>query len=182
MGIDIYMYWRKQTSEERRGQAGYLRESYHGGPYVTRYLVAEAFARDIDYEENYRGEPIPAAVLRQRLPIAVMMAIYRRHVVYGEGENPGFVTLKGGKDAKGIPEDMKPLIADIFGRQIPEMIKGTAENDLAEQTTPEQIRSAEALIEARQLPDYCLTLVDFVRLAEAQERATGEPVTVVASY
>ena len=55
---------------------GYLRENYHGGPYVTRYLVREAF----EVEEHEAA--IPAAVLRERLPAAVMLAIYRDHVVY----------------------------------------------------------------------------------------------------
>ena len=50
---------------------GYLRENYHGGPYVTRYLVREAF------EAEEHEVAIPAAVLRERLPAAVMLAIYR---------------------------------------------------------------------------------------------------------
>ena len=50
---------------------GYLRENYHGGLYVTRYLVREAF------EAEKHEVAIPAAVLRERLPAAVMLAIYR---------------------------------------------------------------------------------------------------------
>ena len=50
---------------------GYLRENYHGGPYVTRYLVREAF------EAEKHEVAIPTAVLRERLPAAVMLAIYR---------------------------------------------------------------------------------------------------------
>ncbi len=54
MGIDIYMYWKDQTDEEKKaqftgfsvasGHVGYLREAYHGGPYATRVLMPEAFA------------------------------------------------------------------------------------------------------------------------------------------
>ena len=54
MGIDIYPTWQGQTEAESNAQStgfsavhghvGYLREAYHGGPYVTKYLVAEAFA------------------------------------------------------------------------------------------------------------------------------------------
>ena len=64
MGIDIYMGWNDITDEEKRGQitgfevsadaggAGYLREAYHGGPYVTEYLVAEAFDDDVPMGES----------------------------------------------------------------------------------------------------------------------------------
>ena len=54
MGIDIYAEWDGQTEAEHEkqisswlcawsGDAGYLREAYCGGPYATRFLVAEAF-------------------------------------------------------------------------------------------------------------------------------------------
>jgi hypothetical protein len=65
-----------------RGHVGYLREAYHGGPYVTKYLVAEAFAA------QGREAAIPAATLRERLPTAVLMHIYREHKLYGGGKGP----------------------------------------------------------------------------------------------
>ena len=54
MGIDIYARWRGQTLDEiaaqtragfsvEAGSTGYLREAYHGEPYATRHLCAEAF-------------------------------------------------------------------------------------------------------------------------------------------
>ena len=53
MGIDIYARWKGQTEAEEQaqntgfsavhGHVGYLREAYHGEPYATRYLAAEAF-------------------------------------------------------------------------------------------------------------------------------------------
>lgn len=86
MGIDIYTHWRGQTEEEKdaqitgfsvaHGHVGYLREAYHGEPYATRHLVAEAF-------EN--GEAvIPAAVLRERLPHTLALVAVRQQEVYDE--------------------------------------------------------------------------------------------------
>jgi hypothetical protein len=56
MGIDVYMKWPRQTAAEEQaqitgfatdaGKVGYLREAYHGGPYVTHFLVQEAFAAE----------------------------------------------------------------------------------------------------------------------------------------
>src|ERR1035437_2650811 len=54
MGIDIYAHWIGQTREAKAkqseawlstglGGAGYLREAYHGEPYATKFLCAEAF-------------------------------------------------------------------------------------------------------------------------------------------
>ncbi len=99
MGIDIYMRWKGQTKEETdaqyagysvvHGHVGYLREAYHGDPYATRVLVPEAFAGhdnkpdDFDWRA-YKGEPISAAVLRERLPDTVAAAIERARVVYDE--------------------------------------------------------------------------------------------------
>lgn len=86
MGIDVYMSWKSQTSEERAkqitgfsvtaGHVGYLREAYHGEPYVTKYLVKEAFM-------SPEGKAkIPASVLRERLPFAVKLAIHREREIY----------------------------------------------------------------------------------------------------
>jgi len=86
MGIDIYVEWKGQTEEEKEaqitgcsiehGHVGYLRESYHGEPFATQYLVAEAFdSEDIQAQ-------IPAAVLRKRLPKTIRLAKERLRVVY----------------------------------------------------------------------------------------------------
>lgn len=90
MGIDIYMRWKGMTAGEEKAQitgfsvtsgcVGYLREAYHGSPYVTRFLVEEAFSSDASID----GVPIPAAVLRQRLPGAIRLAIQRGSAVYKE--------------------------------------------------------------------------------------------------
>ena len=86
MGIDIYMRWPGQTEEEKSaqftgfditmGRVGYLREAYHGPPYATYDFVAEAFSVEHTCEEDEdscvgcTGAPIPASVLRERLPAA----------------------------------------------------------------------------------------------------------------
>jgi predicted GTPase len=88
MGIDIYAEWTGMTGEERNaqivgydpyaGHVGVLREAYHGEPYATRILVAEAF------EE---GEAvIPASLLRERLSDALEAAEQREKVLYGEND------------------------------------------------------------------------------------------------
>ena len=111
MGIDIYMNWDKQTEDEKQaqytglsGNVGYLREAYHGSPYVTQFLVKEAF----DSEE---GEAhIPCAVLRERLPEAIQLHIQRQKNIYQEDvnwESPSsesfiaFVELAERLEAKG---------------------------------------------------------------------------------
>ena len=72
MGINVYLSWAGQTLEEQAaqedaylaldgGSVGYLRESYSGGPYVTKILVRDAF------EAPTRRAHIFAAILRERL-------------------------------------------------------------------------------------------------------------------
>ena len=89
MGIDIYARWNGQTEDEEdqtyrypfsiaSGHAGYLREAYHGAPYATRYLFAEAF-------ETGRAR-IPAAVLRGRLPHTLTLAAEREERLYGSDD------------------------------------------------------------------------------------------------
>lgn len=85
MGIDIYAQWRGQTEKAKTkqreawlttgaGGAGYLREAYHGAPYATKFLCAEAFET---------GEArIPAAVLRERLPHTLALAEERERKLY----------------------------------------------------------------------------------------------------
>ena len=87
MGIDIYARYAGQSAEAvgeqveqyltaTAGSVGYLREAYHGEPYVTRFLVREGFETG---EAN-----IPAATLRARLPEALRLADLRERTVYEE--------------------------------------------------------------------------------------------------
>jgi hypothetical protein len=184
MGIDIYAEWRDITKDEKNaqytgfsvvhGNAGYLREAYHGGPYMTRFLVQEAFNAD------EAQAPIPAATLRERLPAAVMLSIYRRHVVYGEG-SPGVIDVP---DGAPIEQAIGSVIAKMFGEggPIDQARTGSKEAELVARITDEQKRKTAELIEARNLPDYALSIVDFVRLCEAKEAEKGEPCNIIASY
>jgi len=87
MGIDIYAKWKGQTPIEEgaqvfawlsptNGNVGYLREAYHGEPYATKFLCAEAF------ESRDREASIPAAVLRERLPQTLALAEERERTIY----------------------------------------------------------------------------------------------------
>ncbi len=153
---------------------GYLREAYHGGPYVTRFLVKEAFEAD-----NAEAK-ISAKLLRQRLPIAVLLSLYREHVVYGEEalKPLGIIELDEGVDA------WHKAFTDLFGAngQIEKMKKGDEEAELAARVTPSQIAAVETLIKKRSLPMTALAFVDFVNLLEKKEAETGQACTVIASY
>jgi len=214
------MHWHGQTLEDHdkqitgfsttAGDAGYLREAYHGGPYVTRYLVQESFDESWydnateEERENYKGKPIPAAVLRERLPRAVIMAAYRHATVYGGGEDempwvlnePAADTLAAqsfpGKqltdeEVKAETEKMmaspqvQQKLRDVFaGIEI--MRGGGDELVFAANIPPALLTMVEERIRTRALADYMLSFVDFVRLAELKEQETGQPVTVYASY
>lgn len=86
MGIDIYSRWSGQTEKEKdeqitgfstyAGKFGYLREAYHGEPYGTMMLVAEAF-------DSGDGEAtISASVLRSRLPEVLILVGQRQRMIY----------------------------------------------------------------------------------------------------
>ncbi len=86
MGIDIYAKWRGMTEEDKQkqytgfsitaGGVGYLREAYHGAPYATRELVAEAF------DSETGTSAIPSATLRERLPKVLETVAERQRKVY----------------------------------------------------------------------------------------------------
>jgi hypothetical protein len=173
MGIDIYASWRDQSEAEASeqvtgfsavaGKVGYLREAYHGGPYVTKYLVAEAFA-------SQDGEAaIPARTLRERLPAAVLMHLYREQKLYGNGKDPSRL------------EDIAALKAALANISTSEV--GDASHiDFVAALLPESIETAKRLIVTGMLSDTARALVDFVALCERKERQTGQPCTITASY
>ncbi|WP_144061182.1 hypothetical protein [Hyphomicrobium denitrificans] len=142
------------------GNVGYLREAYHGGPYVTKYLVAEAF--------DGGSAAIAAATLRERLPTAVLMHLYREHRLYGGGKDPGRI------DLDELPNALQAVFTQEVGDETHE--------DFAAALKPESIETAEGLIAERMLPATALSFVDFVALCERMERETGEACTIVASY
>lgn len=183
MGIDCYLKWNDQTKAENDaqltgfkvdcGDVGYLREAYHGGPYATRVLLPEGWdEKNYPWEKFEDGIPIKAATLRERLPATVLIAIYRNHVVYGEAEkDPSHIALdEGGSITK--------TIANVFAGIAS---AGKQTHELVASITPEQLEGARKLIEKRDLPDFVLSFVDFVELAERIEKEKGEPCRVIVS-
>jgi hypothetical protein len=177
MGIDIYAHWAGQSEAEEAAQVtgfsiehgcvGYLREAYHGAPYVTKYLVAEAF-------DSATGEAeIPASVLRERLPAAVLMSMYREHKVYGEGD-PEALKIDAGSDASALLK----CIVGIFENEVPDM----SHLAFVETLTDESLETAKNLIASGALPSVQKSFVDFVELCERKQAAIGEPCRIIASY
>lgn len=175
MGIDIYLRWPGQTKAEEEaqytafsvesGHVGYLREAYHGGPYVTKYLVWEAF-------ESETGEAlIPAHVLRERLPAAVLMSLYRGHKVYAEND-PAIVKLDGGM--KVLAERIK----QIFEHEISDH----SHDEFVSALSHESLETAKHLIDAGVLGGVHKAFVEFVELCERKERETNETCRVSASW
>lgn len=184
MGIDIFAEWSGMTEDEKNaqytgfstvhGKAGYLREAYHGGPYATRHLVREAF------EAESAQAPIPAATLRARLIEAVMLTLYRHHVVYGEGD-PSTIKIEG---ETTIETAVASVLGNMFGAGgvIDQARSGRKEEALVATISFEQKRKTAELIAGRKLPNYALSFVDFVLLCETKEAEKGEPCNIIASY
>lgn len=168
MGIDIYLKWNGMTEKERTsqqtgfcttaGSVGYLRESYHGGPYATKILVREAFE-----SENCEAE-IPAAVLRERLT----------HVT-----EPARGCDGGHEVAVFFVEIMRAA-----GKRVEPMEPKSGETE--PMTVEEAIRERCARLYPEDGADYAEQVVqsfrDFVALAEKKEAETGQPCTIYASY
>jgi hypothetical protein len=172
MGIDIYASWLGQSEAEAdaqitgyditAGDVGYLREAYHGGPYVTKYFVAEAFEHD-------SGEAtIPARALRERLPTAVLMHMYRDHKLYGNGKDPAKIEI----------ENLPAALAKVLSAEMPDM----SHDEFAQALTSESIETAKTLIANGMLSSSAKAFVNFVELCERKERETGKPCTITASY
>lgn len=169
MGIDIYTKWKGQTEDEHQaqftgfdteaGKVGYLREAYHGSPYITKYLVKEA------YEAGDGVAKIPASTLKERLPVAVLMSFYRDKKVYSENPHPEMLD--------GI-EGLQKALTKVFSLEI----KDDSHESFARECTPIQIGYANAIIEKGLLPPTQQSFVDFVELCERKEKETGEPCEI----
>jgi hypothetical protein len=176
MGIDIYAEWNGMTEAERNarvtgfsiehGHVGYLREAYHGSPYVTKYLVPEAFAS----EDGVAA--IPAAVMLERLPAAVLLSMYREHKVYGGGD-PAVVDLS--RDGVGA------LIRAI-AKAVPEAAIDQSHLFFARKLSQKTLATAQRLIDAGALAPVQKSFVDFVELCARKEAETGKPCRIIASY
>jgi hypothetical protein len=176
MGIDIYAEWNGMTEAEREaqvthfsgvhGHVGYLREAYHGSPYVTKYLVAEAF-------ESAEGvAAIPAEVLLDRLPAAVLISMYREHKVYG-GPDPAVLNV----DRNDLAA-LGRAVLDIIQREAPDQ----SHKAFAGTLTPATLATAKRLIDAGALAPVQKSFVDFVELCARKEAETGQPCLIIASY
>jgi len=136
MGIDIYMSWGNGPSydgkyeEAFRGANGYLRESYHGGPYATVLLVPEAFGDPLRTAQAF-GVPfveslaldtdadgyslIPAAVLRSRLGAALLTVAERYRAIYREECGEGHPALREFVEFVELAERMEAALGRPVG-------------------------------------------------------------------
>jgi hypothetical protein len=169
MGIDIYTHWKGQTEDERQaqftgfdiyaGKFGYLREAYHGSPYITKYLLKEA------YESKDSTAKIPASILRERLPVAVLMSLYRDKKIYSE-KDPSVLTDFA---------ELGKALTKVFAIEI----KDDTHESFARELTPEQIEHGRFLVEHREyLTGTQTSFIDFVELCERKEKETGEPCEI----
>lgn len=168
MGIDIYLKWKDMDKEAQAqqltgfntvaGHVGYLRESYHGGPYATKILCREAF------ESKTCEAKIPAAVLRERLTQITEPA-------YGvDGGHEVAVMLSSllgalGKEVSGV--------CSTDGRTVPMSVEDAVRKRYAT-LYPEDA--------AQHVEDVVQSFRNFVALAERKEKQTGHPCTIHASY
>jgi hypothetical protein len=106
-------------------------------------------------------------MLRERLPAAIMLAIYRDHVVYGEER--GVIILDG------------PALANVLS-EVDQVPSGANEDALVNRITQSQREDVTRLIAIRALPPEAMRVVEFVEQCEAQEARTGKPCVVRASY
>lgn len=102
MGIDVYMKWDgfKEEDKEKQlkgfdatiGDAGYLREAYHGEPYATMLLCGEGFEDERfkhaynpkakEDDDDYGYVKIAGDVLIERMPVVIQAAIERNIKLY----------------------------------------------------------------------------------------------------
>ena len=189
MGIDIYLRWDGMTDEDQQQQVsgffettvgghGYLRESYHGGPYATHILFREAFE-----SETYEAE-IPAAVLRERMDAVTEPA---------RGCDKGHyfaMMMQEALNKLDLPKevDAVPIVSAVASK-----IKACMEEEqpvFPPTTTPmtgrEAIYTRCLQVYPKEGKEYADAVVEsfekFIELAEQKERETGKPCTVVASY
>lgn len=169
MGIDVYLEWPGQEEERKikdnqilwcsptQGHVGYLRESYHGGPYATKLLVREAFDA-----ENYRAE-IPAAVMRARLTTVT---------------EPAMNADGGHKAAEALIAIMQLAGAKSDGAVIKEGNTGAMSVEDAVRIREKTLYNSDE----EEIAEVVQSFRDFVDLAERKEKEYGRPCTVYASY
>lgn len=170
MGIDIYLEWDGINEDDKKaqwgtgfsvtsGDAGYLREAYHGGPYATKILCREAFE-----SETCRAE-IPAETLRERLTNVTEPA-YNKSAGHNMAVQIMTMFQTMGMQVEGGPIEQRDTTAPM--------------------TVEEAVRERQRTVYAGDDPDMTARVLqsfrDFVALAEQKERETGKPCTIYASY
>lgn len=178
MGIDIYAKWRGQSKTEEQaqytgyatdaGKVGYLREAYHGSPYVTKFLLKEAF-------DSKGSAKIPAHILRERLPATVLLSLFREKNVYGaEAPEVGKYNIEHDGDMTALVEGLK----NVFNNEMTD----NSHEEIAKAFDEESLKSGQRLIDLGTLPVATQSFVDFVVLCEKKEKELGEPCEIIASY
>lgn len=123
MGIDMYLHWRGMAKEEKeaqytgfsidKGNLGYLREAYHGGPYATKVLAPECWTEaqkdQDDDSEIPSGVQIPVATLKERLPRVIETAIQREKLVYNNEVTEDSDMVKAFVDFVELAEEKEKL-------------------------------------------------------------------------
>jgi hypothetical protein len=168
MGIDLYLRWNDQTDIEKgaqytgfstvAGSTGYLRESYHGGPYATALLAREAF------DSETAEAQIPAAVMRERLTHPTEPA----YAIAGAAEF--------GRRAFGAVARLAVEYDDVIDPVTSEVTETQYQS--VEEAVRYRWRTLYDATDERAVESFRA----FVALAEEVEARTGEPATVHASY
>ena len=193
MGIDIYATWKGMTDEEKEaqytgfsvehGHIGYLREAYHGEPYVSSILIPESYEHE-DYvddleDSNYQGVEIDASVMEERLPAAVITSLQREATVYKNtdardllmeiGIEPIFTMRNEGETLRGALERIKGDISRLHDEpsQVP---------------IPQKAITGAWLIRVMKQSPPTKSIIDFVALCREKQDETGLPCRVANSY
>ena len=204
MGIDIYLSWDGQTEEDkqkmfsarRTGQFGYLRESYHGGPYATQVVFRDAF----DAEDATAA--IPAALMKERMQSVTEPAnqqecnkghlismVMSRVFASQEGE----VGKHNLSEEEAEEAEKSGTAAEIIKRKLAgidmEAVVGELQKKVGNVTAP--MTGEEAITERltnsygaskSEIDEEIANFYAFIALAEKKELEHGKPCTVYASY
>jgi hypothetical protein len=169
MGIDVYLEWDGMTDKDKRaqyecgltmtgGHTGYLREAYHGGPYVTKILAREAFEAD-----DARAQ-IPAEILRERLTNVT---------------EPAYCADKGHAACEQLSQMFQSVGLMADDQQV---LDGHTQPMSVEEAVRTRMKRVYPDTEDEFIEEVVQSFRDFVALAETKERETKQPCTIVASY
>ena len=187
MGIDMYMRWKGMDSSdtdaqfalEGGGSVGYLRESYHGGPYATQIIAPECWSGE-------QEQRIPAKTLASRAPHAVVAALIRDATIYHDqlsrdilcevGIEPDAPRPERGGQVVTIDDDLDHHLGDFIAT-----LFGAAREQVAvpHPSLEQAARLFDLIIERKPHAGHVLA---FIALAVKKEQETGEPVTIISSY